>query len=197
MSNVWGSPGLMRRMAAVAALAPVVGCSSAPPATYDISAAPMPKSGAGRGLLVVAEPVAVALLDSERIVVRTSDNGVSYLSGAQWSDRLPKLVQARLIQSFENARRTGSVGRPGDRLVAAFQLNSEIRTFEVQEATGEAVVEITARIVNDKTGQIVAAEMFAARMPVGAIGGANAARVLNETVQSVMARIVAWAAGRA
>ena len=175
----------------------LAGCSGPPPATYDISAAPMAKSGHGRGLLVVAEPSAVALLDSERIVVRTSDNGVSYLSGAQWSDRLPKLVQARLIQSFENARRTGSVGRPGDRLVAAFQLNSEIRTFEVQEATGEAMVEITARIVNDRTGTIVAAEMFAARAPVGALGGASAARVLNETTQAVMAQIVAWASGRA
>lgn len=175
----------------------VSACSGPPPATFDISAAAMAPSGAGRGLLVIAEPAAVTLLDSDRLVVRTRDNGVAYLKGAQWADRLPKLLQARLIQSFENARRVGSVGRPGDRLVAANQLNTEIRTFEVQEATGEAVVEITVKIVNDRTGKIVAANMFSGRLPAGAIDGPAAAAALDKLAQGVMANIVTWASGRA
>lgn len=186
-----------RRFVLAGSLAALAGCSGPPPATFDISAAPMPRSGGGRGLLVVAEPAAVTLLDSERIVVRTADNGVAYLKGAQWPERLPKLLQARLIQSFENARRVGSVGRPGERVVAAHQLNTEIRTFEVQEGTGEAVVEITAKIINDRTGRIVAAEMFAARAAVSGIDGPAAAQALNGLAQGIMANIVQWASGRA
>ncbi len=174
----------------------LAGCSSPPPATFDISAAAMPRSGGGRGLLVVAEPVAISLLDSDRIVVRTQDNGVAYLKGAQWPQRLPSLLQARLIQSFENARRVGSVGRPGERLVPTNILNVEIRTFEVQEATGEAVIELTVKIVNDRTGRITAAQMFAGRAP-SAIDGPAAAQALNGVAQGVMANIVQWTSGRA
>lgn len=186
-----------QRGVAAAMLAMMAACSSPPPATYDLSAAPRPAAAQGRGQLSVAEPLAISLLDSERIVVRTSETGVAYLSGAQWSERLPKLLQARLIQSFENARRVGSVGRPGDRVIAAYQLNTDIRTFEVQEASREAVVEITARLVNDRTGQVVAAEMFAARVPVEAISGEGAARGLDQASQSLLANIVRWASGRA
>ena len=37
---------------------------------------------------------------------------INYLSGAQWSDRAPKLVQARLVDSFRNSGRVRSVGMP-------------------------------------------------------------------------------------
>lgn len=188
--------GPSRRLFLLGGLAALSGCASPPAATFDISPAAMARAGGGRGLLVVAEPVAVSLLDSDRIVVRTRDNGVAYLKGAQWPQRLPSLLQARLIQSFENARRVGSVGRPGERLNPAHQLNVEIRTFEVQEATGEAVIEMTVKIVNDRTGRIVAAEMFAGRTP-SAIDGPAAAQALNGVAQGVMANIVQWTSGRA
>ena len=104
----------------------------APPATYDLTA---PRdgitSGRGRGLLVVAEPQALQALDSNRIVIRTSDGGIAYLPDAQWSDRLPKLIQTRLIQTFENGARIQAVGRPGDRLVPAAQLTLAKLSFFV------------------------------------------------------------------
>jgi len=186
--KVWGAGGLLALMA---------GCSSPPPPTFDLAAVPRPAAVSGRGQLVVAEPVAIAFLDAERMAVRTQGGSIAYLPGGQWADRLPKLLHARLIQSFENARRVGSVGRPGDRVVAAHQLNSEVRTFEVQEASREAVVEITARIVNDRTGRVVAAEMFAARVPVVAIDAAGAAAALDQASQKVMAEMVRWVSGRA
>ncbi len=190
----WGQG---RRLAAWVCLASLAACSTPPPATYDLGAASDLKAAAGRGTLVVAEPVAVSFVDSERIPIRTGDNGVAYLPGVQWPDRLPKLFQARLIQSFENARRAGSVGRPGDRLMAANQLNTDIRTFEIREASGEAVVEVTVRIVNDRSGRIVAARTFGARAPAGGFGGPDAARALDQASRRVLADIVQWTSGRA
>lgn len=181
---------------ALALCAVLAGCSSPPPTTFDLTAAPSARGLGRHGLLVVAEPVAVALLDSDRIVVRTGQGSVAYLSGAQWADRLPKLVQSRLIQSFENARQVGMVGRPGDRLVAAAQLNTELRSFEVLEKSGEAVVEVTARLVNDRTGRINAAQIFTARVPASAISGPAGARALDQAMQSVMGQIVVWASRR-
>ena len=181
---------------ALGAMLLVAACSSgAPPATFDLTA---PRdglaSGRGRGLLVVAEPQALAAIDSNRIIVMTG-GGIAYLPDAQWSDRLPKLIQTRLIQTFENGRRIQAVGRPGDRLVPAAQLNSEIRTFGIDEKTGEAVVELSVKIVNDRTGRILAGEVFSSRVP-SASGGPAATAALDAATQNLLRDVVRWVSSR-
>ncbi|MGY4425531.1 hypothetical protein ACVWY2_007980 [Bradyrhizobium sp. JR6.1] len=54
--------------------------------------------------LVMAEPTAIARLQTQRFLF-TPDEEIQGFEGAQWSDSLPVLVQARLLQSFENYRR--------------------------------------------------------------------------------------------
>ena len=170
----------------------------APPATYDLTA---PRdgitSGRGRGLLVVAEPQALQALDSNRIVIRTSDGGIAYLPDAQWSDRLPKLIQTRLIQTFENGARIQAVGRPGDRLVPAAHLNSEIRSFGIDEKTGEAVIELSVKIVNDRSGRILAGQVFTSRVPSGgSVSGPVASAALDLATQGLLRDVVRWVSAR-
>lgn len=185
--------------AAAVALLAVGGCSSgSAPATYDLTA-PVDglASGRGRGLLVVAEPLALQAIDSNRIVIRTRDGGIAYLPDAQWSDRLPKLLQTRLIQTFENGSRIQAVGRPGDRLVPVAQLNSEIRVFGIDERTGEAVIEMSVKIVNDRSGRILAGQLFASRVPAGgASSGPAATAALDLAAQSLLRDVVRWVSAR-
>lgn len=185
--------------AALAGLLALSACGGgAPPATYDLTA---PReglsSGRGRGLLVVAEPQALQALDSNRIVIRTSDGGIAYLPDAQWSDRLPKLIQTRLIQTFENGARIQAVGRPGDRLVPVAQLNSEIRSFGIDEKTGEAVIELSVKIVNDRSGRILAGQVFTSRVPSGgSISGPVASAALDLATQALLRDVVRWVSAR-
>lgn len=189
-------PSLMTRLGAAALLAAALaGCGGGkPPQTFDLTAPDARgRSGAFSGNLVVAEPVANATLDGQRVVVKPSAGEITYLPNAQWSDRLPKLVQAKIIEAYENSNRLRSVGRPGDRLTVDYQLVSELRAFEIDAATGAATVELTAKVVNDKTGKIVAARVFTARRPVGAaIDGATAARALDEALGEVLGELVSW-----
>ena len=67
---------------------------------------------------------------------------------------MPNLVQTRLIQTFENGSRIAAVGRPGERIVPDFQLNTDIRAFNIEAASGQAVVEITAKLIGDRTGKV-------------------------------------------
>ena len=143
--------GPVRIAAAVALALAIGGCAAVglgakPPPTFDLTAAnAFPRhGGGGRGQLLVSEPTVLAILDSERIVVRPAKGELGYLSGAQWSDRLPKLIQARIVQSFENASRLRAVGRPADRIATDFVLITEVRAFEISAADGTAVVEIAA-----------------------------------------------------
>lgn len=180
----------------------LAGCSSLlagkPPATYDLTApTDLPRGGSQKGNLVVGEPVAVAVIDGQRIVVKPDVGQVTYLPDSQWSDRLPKLVQAKIIEAYENANRLKSVGRPGDRLSVDYQLVTELRAFEIRAGQGQAVVELTAKIVSDKTGKIVAGEVFQARQPLpGAVDGPTATRALNAALADVLRGLVVWTGQR-
>ena len=174
-------------------LSVLASCSSAPKTTYDLS----PASGdfaarAGRGQLAVARPDAILPADSDRIVVRTDPQSVAYLTGAQWADKLPSLVQSRLIESFQNAHLLRAVGRPG--MLADVSLQSSIRRFELDTARGEAVVEISAQIVN-QNGRIVAGRLFSGTLCRWLrVNPAVVAAALDTALAAVMRDIVLWTA---
>ncbi len=186
-SSRWAGAGLL-------ALALSACGGGAPPATFDLSA-PAERVRTSRipGNLLVTPPAAVQVLASDRILVRDGAGGVSYLPGAQWADQLPALVQARLIQAFENASRLGRVSRPGDRVKVDYQLNTELRAFQVDAARGEAVVEISAKAVSEATGRTAHARIFTARVPVATIDGANATRAIDQAFSIVLLDMVRWA----
>ena len=78
---------------------------TAPPAkvTYDLRA--LQNAGpAGKTVNVqwtIPEPRAVAMLETQRFLFSPAQDYPGFAE-AMWADALPKLVQARLIESFEN-----------------------------------------------------------------------------------------------
>jgi cholesterol transport system auxiliary component len=172
------------------------GGSKAAPPTYDLTVSQFPRpTRAPRGLLVVADPTALAVLDSEKIVVRPAAGEVAALADAQWSDRLPRLVQARIVQAFENANRLRAVGRPNDHLTADYQLLIDIRAFQIvatEVPTGD--VEIAAKIVGDRSGRIAAARIFRASVPAEATAGPGAVAAIDEAFTKVTNELVLWVA---
>jgi cholesterol transport system auxiliary component len=188
---------LRGRALALAMALPLAGCASGPDTTFDLSAAPFAKAvRAPRGQVAVSEPVATAPADSDRIVVRPTPDTLATIKGAQWAERLPRLVQTRLLQSFENARLLRHVSRPDGRVVAQYSLNTEIRRFDLDLARGEAVVEMSAKLVEEGVGSIAAAKIFSARVTVASEDGPSAAIALDAALSDVMGQIVVWTAGR-
>lgn len=192
----------IRGLALAAALL-AAGCStlagSSPPATYDLSAPrDVEARGNSRAQIMVAEPTALQAINSERILVHSSNSQISYLPAAQWADRLPLLVQARLIQTFENAHRIGMVGRPDDKFTPDALLVTELRDFQIDAGTSPvAVVTVAARVVSQKSGRIVAANLFSARFPAGGLTGQQASAALDQALRKVLIEIVAWTTGKA
>ena len=172
----------------------LAGCGSgAAPATFDLAALPATGRSLGGGRsVVVAEPVTLQTLEGDRIIVKDAAGGVSFLGGGQWADRLPRLIQARIVQTFENTGRLRSVSRPGDRVGADYTLISEIRAFEVATGSGEAVVEISAKLVGDASNRVAAARIFEARVPVSAVDAASAARGLDQALTGVLGQMARW-----
>jgi len=175
-------------------LAGLAGCGTAARNdTYDLSASVTGSGPAARGRqILVQQPTALRAIDSEQIVIRVAPSQIQYLSKAQWGDKLPRMVQAKLVEAYENSGKLGGVGVPGQGLAIDYQLVTDIRSFEI-DTTGasRAVVEISAKILNDRNGSVRAQKVF--RQEVSA-GGSNDGLVkgLDRAFAGVSAEIVNW-----
>lgn len=162
--------------------------------TFDLSAANVDGTGpsAKNKQILIADPTALKALNSDQIVIRVSPSEIQYLARAQWSDTLPRMVQSKLVEAFENSGKLGGVGKPGQGLAIDYQVVSDIRSFEIDASSGnKAVVEISVKILNDRNGTVRAQQVFRA---TAAAGGDNAGFVkgLDRAFAAVTDQIVGW-----
>ncbi|RWD66973.1 MAG: ABC transporter [Mesorhizobium sp.] len=188
----------LKSVAAVALVLTLAGCAAlggkpAPLDTFELSAPSVDMHGHSRRQILIAQPSALKALDSQNIVIRPSDQSIQFLKGAQWADRLPLIVQARLAETFQRSGSFAGVGKPGEGLAIDYQIIAEVRSFEVRVNGGEhAEVELFVRILNDRNGEVRAAKSFTASAPVS--GGGNAAYVnaLDNAFGQAAKDIVRW-----
>lgn len=177
-------------------------CSSAsPPATFDLMApkvmtvtAPKP----AEFQLVVNEPSAVRSLETDRIMVKPSPAQITYYKGAAWGDRLPHLMQARMVEAFQNTGLVSAVGSRSDRLDADIELATEVRAFhvDVEGSRGQAVAQLYVKLIDGKDGRMVASRAFSAETPTSATDVNEMVLALNASFDKVMRDVVPWVAAR-
>jgi len=116
------------------------------------------------------------------------------VDGAEWADNLPKLLQAKVVQSFENAKQLKSVSKPIDQLEAEYRLELSIRSFQIsQQPTPAAQIELAARLVTDK-GEVKDARIFKVSEPAAGTSAEQAAAALNKAFANAARELVVWAA---
>jgi phospholipid/cholesterol/gamma-HCH transport system substrate-binding protein len=168
------------------------------PTNYDLTA---PKDFPGVGplpdaQLAVPNPTAVIALDNQRIVEQTADGEAPVFPDARWVDTLPLLVQARFIQSFENAGYL-KVGTDAGGLHANYQLAVDIRQFRIATKSGPASAQVAfAAKILDADGKIVAAKVFESSVPAPSIDtAAHAIEPLDAAFGKATADLIVWALG--
>jgi len=170
--------------------------SKGPLPTFDLTApqiavAPSKKPGKE---LVVADLTTSVRNDTQRIIVVASDGQSSFLDNAQWADSTPKLLQAKIIQSLENANFLAGVGRPSDGLTNDFQLLIDLRSFQISLVSPpKAEITFMAQIATPK-GRIIAGRVFHGEAPVNAMDPASAIEALNQVFTQSAAELVQWTA---
>ncbi|MBO6716365.1 MAG: membrane integrity-associated transporter subunit PqiC [Rhizobiaceae bacterium] len=163
--------------------------------TYELNAA-VPSVGGRqtRRQVLVTEPSALKSLDSENIVIKPSPGTIQYLKGARWADRLPRVVQARLVETLQLSGRVGGVGMPGEGLAIDFQIIVDIRSFEIRLDGGDrAEVELYVRVLNDRNGVVRAGRLFSAMAPVSGSGNDDFVAALDRAFGIAATEIVDWA----
>jgi len=147
------------------------------------------------GQLVVADLTTILLFDTQRLLLRTVSGETRTIEDGQWSDSLPRLIQERLVQTFENAHYIGSVSRSVEGLNADYQLLVDLRTFAIVQAPEpHAEVEFAAKLLA-KDGVIAGGRLFEASVPVKTVDAVAAAAALGQAFTKTASDVVPWAAG--
>jgi phospholipid/cholesterol/gamma-HCH transport system substrate-binding protein len=169
----------------------------APPRSFP------PSNKTAKSQLVVLEPTAVVALDTQRIIVEAGTGETVRPDNAQWSDTIPKLLQARIVQSFENSNYLGAVARPMEGLTADYQLAIDVRSFQVSNAPDQAEqpaagpiarVGFAAKILGDN-GRIIGSRTFDALVPAPDLDTAAAAAAIDKAFAKAVMDLVVWTAG--
>ncbi|HET7211610.1 MAG TPA: ABC-type transport auxiliary lipoprotein family protein, partial [Methyloceanibacter sp.] len=110
-----------------------------------------------------------------------------------WGDNVPILVQAKVIQSFENAGLAKSVSRTRDGAAGDYQLILDIRSFQISTSAQPATAEIDfiAKLV-DKDGKIVNASTFQGSAPVKGEGPHAYVNAVDEAFVKLAQDLIGW-----
>jgi phospholipid/cholesterol/gamma-HCH transport system substrate-binding protein len=180
------------------------GTSAKPtPELYDLTAPRtfLASDKPAKSQLVVPEPTAVLAFDTPKIIVAPGAGEGPPVDIAQWRDNIPKLLQAKLIESFENSNYVAAVARPMEGLSADYQLLIDIRNFQISpvrpgSAAADSMppaahVEFAAKILGEN-GRIVGSRTFDATVPERDSSAAGAVRALDEAFGKAVTDLVAW-----
>lgn len=164
--------------------------------TYDLHAVRDFSATAKKTLgatLAIPEPTAVAMLDTQRFLFSPPGEQPDF-TDAMWADSIPKLVQARLIESFENYDMSHAPLRASDEGEADYRLVLDIRRFQIaMDAAPRADIGLSARIL-DKDGKVTAARLFEATQAFDKLDPKAASAAFNEAFGRIAEGLIGWAA---
>ena len=146
--------------------------------------------------LTVIRPNAVAFLDSNRIAVRPEPNVLQVYKGANWSESLPDLVQANLVQALENSGRIKSVSRQNSGVPAEVAMLVDIRQFESVYAAGakipDAVIQMHVKVLEYPSNRVIAAQTFSVIVPSASKDIPDVVQAFESGLNTVNADIIAF-----
>jgi phospholipid/cholesterol/gamma-HCH transport system substrate-binding protein len=161
--------------------------------TYDLQALQNqgPAAKTIKGQLAVPEPTAVVMLETQRMLFSPASE-VPGFEQFLWADTVPKLFQARLIESFENYDIAHAPLRAADIGQTDFQLLIDVRRFRVAVDSGpEAQIGLSARIV-DKDGKVIASRLFEQSQKFEKLEPQTAVNAFNDAFGKIAKDMIAW-----
>lgn len=176
----------------------IPGASRDPPRLYELTPKSTfdPRLPRVRSQLVVETPDSASGLQTSRIAVKQKPTTLDYYARSEWTDLAPRLVQTKLIESFENTGKIVAVGREGSGLRSDYVLKSELRHFEAQLYDAEKPqirVVINVKLVKMPAREIIANRSFERTHPIGKADVDELVEGFDEALGGALKRIVEWA----
>lgn len=199
--------GAMRTLplALLAAALMLTGCSdilpkpAPPPALYRLTAAgDFPSRTALAPIqLQIEVPNAEAALDTTRIALSRSATTLDYFADAAWTDRLPLVLQAQLLASFQNAHRLVAIAGASSAARSDAVLIIELRHFEAQyggSGPPQWRIELNADLISANDRKVIATRLFTGSAAVPQNNMTAIVDGADQAWRGVATQIVNWAA---
>ena len=173
---------------------------NAAPTTYDLVAprsfAATPK--AAKWQLVVNEPTAVHALDTDRIWCArapTRSPTTRARPGATGCRISCRCAPSRRLQ---NSGAVKAVTSSSDRVDGDYSLSMEIRSFQIDAASGRpaADIDIFAKLINNNSSKVVASKSFTTRVASASDTPAAGVAALNQALTEVLQDTSTWVSAR-
>jgi ABC-type uncharacterized transport system auxiliary subunit len=151
-----------------------------------------------RVAVAIERPLASGAVAGDRIVVEVDDE-LRFVSGARWEDDLPDLLAAdigRVLQQTEGIDVVDAAqraGRPDFGLVTVIE---RMQVVLEDDYSGRAVTEITARLVELPSREIVATSAFRGEAPAANDAPDTLAQAISAATQQSLAALTGWVAAQ-
>jgi phospholipid/cholesterol/gamma-HCH transport system substrate-binding protein len=146
-----------------------------------------------KGQIAIPEPTAVVLLETQKFLFSPMGDHPEF-ANVEWADSIPKLLQAKLIQGFENYDIAHAPLRSMDGLEADYQLLIDVRSFQIKsDPDASAEIGLSARILA-KDGHVVASRLFAENRKLDKTNPVSAVAAFDDAFGSIATELIAWTA---
>ncbi|WFC42617.1 ABC-type transport auxiliary lipoprotein family protein [Pseudoxanthomonas sp. SE1] len=145
--------------------------------------------------LVIAKPTAARVIDSPRISVRPTPGELQVYRGVSWALPATDMLQDAVQRTLEDSGRIPAVASADAGILGDYKLVMDLRRFEADYAGGtqpSAVVEVNAKLVNNRDQRVVASRTFLQQKPATSIEVAQVATAFDQALEAVTAGIVGW-----
>lgn len=138
-------------------------------------------------------PTAILLFDTQKFLFAPSKPYPEF-ANAQWADNIPRLLQARLLQTFENQDVAHAPLRATDGENPGTQILIDIRRFQiVTDSDWSAEIGFSARLI-DKDGKILASNLFAQTQKLAANDPQSAVAAFDKAFAKISSDLIVWTA---
>jgi phospholipid/cholesterol/gamma-HCH transport system substrate-binding protein len=168
------------------------GSPPTPPPFYDLTAPTFSSvEKPSTAQIAVAEPTALVMFETQRVLISPKPGEHRPIEGGQWSDNLPILIRAKIVQTLENAGFARAVAAR-DGFSADVQALIDIRAFEIALDPGPSAHVAFAVKLLSGDGKIIGAETFEASSPAASPAAADAFAALNEAFSKAARDFGLW-----
>lgn len=134
--------------------------------------------------ITVEAPTAPRALDVDRIPVGYEANGMQFVPGARFADRIPALVQRALIEGLENSGGFKAVASEALGLRSTYAVAGDLRRFGA--SGGQVKIVLSVSVVQRREGRIVARKSIEGSSSVAGEDGASLAAAYERALAQVV-----------
>lgn len=141
----------------------------------------------------IQRPMADAMRDSDRLLVRRAASRLQVYPGAAWFDSVPEMLQSMLVKAFSDSEGFAGVSRSGG-IRTRYSVATEIRNFEAVDLDGQVAVEIVlqASLIHQRSARPIAGRTFRHGGPVANTGLDPIVSGFEDALAELMHDMIDW-----